>query len=185
MAELGRTAPDFQLPDVTTGELVSLRELGEGKALLVIFLCRHCPYVIQVKPELARFAADYLPRGVRIVGISSNDAQRYPDDAPEKLAEFAQGLPFPILYDEPQAVAKAYEAACTPDFFLFDEQHRLVYRGQLDDSRPGNTQPLTGRDLRAASDAVLAREPVSSDQRASTGCNIKWKPGNEPTYFRS
>jgi peroxiredoxin len=184
-ADLGRTAPSFQLPDVTSGELVSLRDLSDGKALLVVFLCRHCPYVIQVKPELARFAADYLMKGVRMVGISSNDAQRYPDDAPEKLAEFARELPFPVLYDESQDVARAFEAACTPDFFLFDARGCLVYRGQLDDSRPGNAQPLTGRDLRAAADAVLAGQTVFLDQRPSTGCTIKWKPGNEPAHLQS
>ncbi|HEY0789846.1 MAG TPA: thioredoxin family protein [Chthoniobacterales bacterium] len=184
-AELGRTAPNFQLPEVTSGELVSLSDLSGGRALLVVFLCRHCPYVIQVKPELARFGADYLPKGVRIAGISANDAQQYPEDAPDRLAEFARDLPFPVLYDEPQDVAKAYRAVCTPDFFLFDGSLRLVYRGQLDDSRPGNAQPPTGRDLRAAVDAVLAGHAVSPDQRASTGCSIKWKAGNEPVYVRS
>jgi thiol-disulfide isomerase/thioredoxin len=148
-----------------------------------MFICKHCPYVIHVKPELIRLACEYANQSVGIVGISANDAKFYPDDAPEKLAEIARELEFPLLYDESQEVAKAYRAACTPDFFLFDENRRLVYRGQLDDSRPGNNMPLTGRDLGAAIDAVLSGKPVSQEQRASIGCNIKWKPGNEPDYF--
>ena len=156
----------------------------EGRtALLVMFICKHCPYVLHVKPALIQLATDYSDQPLGIVSICSNDAERYPDDAPERIAEMARELPFPLLYDETQEVAKAYRAACTPDFFLFDSQHRLVYRGQLDDSRPGNNRPLTGRDLRAAIDAVLAGKPVKPDQRASIGCNIKWKPGNEPNYY--
>jgi peroxiredoxin len=183
MTELGRTAPDFSLPDVSSGKLVSLKDFAGKKALLVIFMCRHCPYVLHVKPQLISLGREYAGRGVGMVGISSNDAQRYPDDAPEKLAEMAQELPFPLLYDESQEVAKAYQAACTPDFFLFDANRTLVYRGQLDESRPGNNKPLTGQDLRPALDAMLVGNPVSADQRASIGCNIKWKPGNEPDYF--
>jgi thiol-disulfide isomerase/thioredoxin len=183
MTELGRKAPSFSLPDVLTHTNLTLDQFSDKKALLVMFICKHCPYVIHVKPELIRLACEYANQSVGIVGISANDAKFYPDDAPEKLAEIARELGFPLLYDESQEVAKAYRAACTPDFFLFDENRRLVYRGQLDDSRPGNNKPLTGRDLGAAIDAVLSGKPVSQEQRASIGCNIKWKPGNEPDYF--
>jgi thiol-disulfide isomerase/thioredoxin len=183
MTELGRKAPSFSLPDVLTHTNLTLDQFSDKKALLVMFICKHCPYVIHVKPELIRLAHEYANQSVGIVGISANDAKFYPDDAPEKLAEIARELGFPLLYDESQEVAKAYRAACTPDFFLFDENRRLVYRGQLDDSRPGNNKPLTGRDLGAAIDAVLSGKPVSQEQRASIGCNIKWKPGNEPDYF--
>ena len=184
MVELGRKAPDFHLPDVADGRMVSLSDFGPDQALLVMFICRHCPYVLHVKPELARLATDYQEKNVGIVGISSNDAQHYPDDAPDKLAELSRDLGIPVLYDESQSVAKAYQATCTPDFFVFDGNRTLVYRGQLDDSRPGNSRPLNGRDLRAALDAVLAGRVVDSTQRASIGCNIKWKPGNAPDYFR-
>ncbi|MFY9983713.1 MAG: thioredoxin family protein [Chthoniobacterales bacterium] len=184
MVELGRKAPDFHLPDVADGRMVSLSDFGPDQALLVMFICRHCPYVLHVKPELARLATDYQEKSVGIVGISSNDAQHYPDDAPDKLAELSRDLGIPVLYDESQSVAKAYQATCTPDFFVFDGNRTLVYRGQLDDSRPGNSRPLNGRDLRAALDAVLAGRVVDSTQRASIGCNIKWKPGNAPDYFR-
>jgi thiol-disulfide isomerase/thioredoxin len=184
MVDLGLKAPDFHLPSVADGRMVSLSDFASSQALLVMFICRHCPYVLHVKPQLTRLAADYKPKNVSILGISSNDAQHYPDDAPEKLIELSRDLDVPVLYDESQAVAKAYRAACTPDFFLFDKERRLVYRGQLDDSRPGNSRPLTGLDLRSAIDAVLASEPVPTEQRASVGCNIKWKPGNQPDYFR-
>lgn len=184
MVELGLKAPDFHLPSVADGRMVSLSDFASSQALLVMFICRHCPYVLHIKPELARLAADYQRKNVGIVGISSNDAQRYPDDAPEKLAELSRDLDVPVLYDESQSVAKTYRAACTPDFFLFDEERRLVYRGQLDDSRPGNSRPLTGRDLRSAIHAVLSGKSVPTEQTASIGCNIKWKPGNEPDYFR-
>ena len=182
MLALGTAAPDFQLKDVVSGKAVSLADFAGKKGLLVMFICRHCPYVQHVKKELARLGKDYFRQDVGIVAISSNDAQHYPDDAPGKLKEMAQeeGFTFPLCYDESQEVAKAYQAACTPDFFLFDRNRKLVYRGQLDDSRPGNNKPLTGRDLRAALDALLAGSPVGSDQKASIGCNIKWKPGNEP-----
>jgi peroxiredoxin len=183
MTELGRKAPEFMLPDVLTGQTVDLSDFAGRKALLVMFICKHCPYVLHVKPALIELARDYSDRPLGIVAISSNDAERYPDDAPERLAEMARELSFPLLYDKTQNVAKAYRAACTPDFFLFDTNHHLAYRGQLDDSRPGNSRPRTGRDLRAAIDAVLAGRPVNPDQRASVGCNIKWKPGNEPDYF--
>ena len=184
MVDLGREAPDFHLPNVADGKMVSLSDFASNRVLLVMFICRHCPYVLHVKSELARLARDYAGRSVGIAGISSNDAHNYPDDAPDKLSEFSRDLDFPLLYDESQSVAKAYRAACTPDFFLFDEKRRLIYRGQLDDSRPGNNRPLTGGDLRAAMDAVLSDKPVASEQQPSIGCNIKWKPGNEPDYFR-
>ena len=185
MLELGTRAPDFSLPDVVSGRAISLASFGDEKAVLVMFICRHCPFVKHVQDELARLGADYRGRGVGIVAISSNDAARYPDDAPERLKEMADelGFTFPVCFDETQDVAKAYTAACTPDFFLFDQARTLVYRGQLDVSRPDSGEPITGRDLRAAIDAVLFDRPVGADQRPSIGCNIKWKPGNEPRYF--
>ena len=185
MLELGTLAPDFNLPDVVSGRAISLASFGDEKAVLVMFICRHCPFVKHVQDELARLGADYRGRGVGIVAISSNDAAGYPDDAPERLKQMAEelGFTFPFCFDETQEVAKAYTAACTPDFFLFDEARTLVYRGQLDDSRPDSGKPVTGRDLRAAIDAVLSDRPVGADQRPSIGCNIKWKAGNEPLYF--
>ena len=185
MLALGTAAPEFQLPDVVTGKTVALTSFADRPTLLVMFLCRHCPYVQHVQAELARLARDYQARGVGLVGISANDAEHYPDDAPHRLAEWAtaQGFTFPLLYDASQQTAQAYTAACTPDFFVFDKARRLVYRGQLDDSRPGNGKPLTGRDLRAALDAVLAGTLPAQEQRPSVGCNIKWKRGNEPSYF--
>ena len=177
MLALGTTAPAFTLPDVVTGKPISLSDFQGQSGLLVMFICRHCPYVKHVEEELARIGRDYQPQNLGIVAISANDAQNYPDDAPASLKEMAEtlGFPFPYLYDETQAVAKAYTATCTPDFFLFDASHRLVYRGQLDDSRPGNDRPVTGADLRAAIDAVLKGQSVPSDQKPSIGCNIKWK----------
>ncbi len=185
MLVLGTPAPDFTLPD-TEGHTVSLADLRHGKALLVLFICNHCPYVRHVQKELARLAREYQPRGVEVVAVSSNDVAQYPEDGPAamKAEKERAGYTFPYLFDETQEVAKAYRAACTPDLFLFDGERRLVYRGQLDDSRPGNGVPVTGRDLRSALDAVLAGRPVDSRQRASVGCNIKWKPGQEPDYFR-
>jgi peroxiredoxin len=182
MTELGREAPGFALRDVTTGTIVRLADHAGARALLVMFICRHCPYVKHVRPELARLGRDYADTDIAIVAISANDPIAYPEDAPDGLAEDARdaGYLFPLLFDETQEVAKAYGAACTPDFFLHDAERRLVYRGQLDDSRPGNGIPVTGRDLRAAIDAVLAGAPVSRDQRASIGCSIKWRPGNQP-----
>ncbi len=181
--ELGSHAPPFTLPD-TDGNTVSIDDFADRKALLVMFICNHCPYVKHVADELARLGRDYEPRGVGIVAISSNDVANYPDDSPQKMKEekAARGYTFPYLFDETQEVAKAYQAACTPDFFLFDDQRRLVYRGQLDDSRPGNDSPVTGKDLREALDAVLAGSPVPTVQKPSMGCNIKWKKGNEPNY---
>jgi peroxiredoxin len=185
MIELGTEAPDFQLPDVATGQTVSLADFAGKKGLLVMFISRHCPYVQHVQAELARLGRDYAGRDVGIVAISANDIVGYPDDAPERLKELAEelGLNYPVCYDESQETAKAYQAACTPDFFLFDRDRRLVYRGQLDDSRPGNDKPVTGRDLRAALDAVLNDNAVNAEQRASLGCNIKWRAGNEPAYY--
>lgn len=185
MLPLGTKALDFQLPDVVSGETISLSTFAGKKALLVMFICRHCPFVKHIKDELAQLGKDYVNRDVGIVGISANDAINYPDDAPEQLKAMAVelGLPFPVCYDESQETANAYTAACTPDFFVFDAEQRLVYRGQLDDSRPSNGKPVTGEDLRAALDAVLAGQPVNSEQKPSIGCNIKWKPGNEPSYF--
>ena len=184
MLPLGTTAPDFELPD-TNGKFVSLADFKDKPALLVLFICNHCPYVKHIRAGLAQLARDYAPRGVAIVGISSNDVANYPDDGPAKMKEEAKsaGYIFPYLYDATQAVAKAYRAACTPDIYLFDRGRRLVYRGQFDDSRPGNGVPVTGKDLRAALDAVLTGKQTSTFQAPSIGCNIKWKRGNEPEYF--
>lgn len=177
MLPLGTAAPDFSLPDTVSGRMISLSEVKTDKGLVVMFLCNHCPYVIHVNPEIVRVSKEYLAKGLGFVGISSNDAEKYPDDAPDKMKLVAQqlGYPFPYLYDESQAVARAYDAACTPDFYVFDKNLKLVYRGRLDDSRPRNDNPLTGRDLRTALDAVLAGEAVSEIQYPSGGCNIKWK----------
>ena len=183
MTEPGWKAPLFSLPDVLTGELRTSDEVFRSKGLLIMFVCRHCPYVLHVKPTLIQLGIDYLAQPVGFVAISSNDVVRYPDDAPEHLAELAREFSFPLLYDETQAVAKAYRAACTPDFFLFDGSGHLIYRGQLDDSRPGNNQPSTGKDLRMAIDALIAGQPINPEQRPSVGCSIKWKEGNEPDYF--
>ncbi len=183
MLSLGTTAPNFSLPDVD-GSTVSLSQFA-GRPLLVVFMCNHCPFVVHIRSELQKFGAEYQAKGLGIVGISSNDAAAYPQDGPVKMKQEAlsAGYTFPYLFDETQEVAKAYKAACTPDFFLFDADHSLVYRGQFDSSRPGNGLPITGSDLRAASDAVLAGKPVPSEQRASIGCNIKWRPGQEPDYY--
>ena len=184
MLPLGTKAPDFSLPD-TDGKTVSLSDLAGSKALLVIFMCNHCPYVKHVADQLKQLADDYMPQGVAVVGISSNDAEKYPDDSPAAMAEekAQRGYAFAYLFDEDQSVAKAYSAACTPDFFLFDDQQNLVYRGQLDSSRPKSDTPVTGEDLRAAMDAVLAGQAPTTDQKPSLGCNIKWKEGDEPNYF--
>ncbi len=185
MLDLGTSAPDFSLPDVVSGQSISLNTFTGNKALLVMFICRHCPFVKHIQHELARIGNDYSDKDVGIVAISSNDAEGHPDDSPSSLKEMADelGFRFPFGYDESQETAKAYAAACTPDFFLFNEARELVYRGQLDDSRPGNEIPVTGKDLRGALDAVLRDEPVNEEQRPSIGCNIKWKAGNEPDYF--
>jgi peroxiredoxin len=185
MLPLGTSAPDFRLPD-TEGKMVALSDFDGAPGLLVIFMCNHCPFVKHIIDGLAEFGREYGQKGLGIVAISANDIESHPDDSPENMARLAQekNLAFPYLYDASQQVAKAYRAACTPDFFLFDKNQKLVYRGQFDDGRPGNDEPVTGRDLRAAADAVLAGEPVSDDQKPSIGCNIKWKPGNEPDYFK-
>ncbi|MDA2931246.1 thioredoxin family protein, partial [Acidobacteria bacterium AH-259-O06] len=182
---LGTEAPDFHLPDVVSGKTLAPSSFADKKALLVMFICRHCPYVKHVQEELARVGKDYNNKEIGIVAISTNDVVSHPEDAPDQLKALAQelGFTFPFCYDETQETARAYTAACTPDFFLFDQERKLVYRGQLDDSRPGNDKPVTGRDLRAAMDAVLADLPVDPNQKPSMGCNIKWKPGNEPAYF--
>jgi peroxiredoxin len=184
MLELGTEAPDFRLPDAVSGRVVSRDDFRDAPALLVMFISNHCPYVKHLQHELARLGRDYDERGVGIVAIGANDVERYPQDGPEAMKQEAEtiGYPFPYLFDESQEVAHAYRAACTPDFFLFDGERRLVYRGQLDASRPGNDVAVTGNDLRAALDLVLAGEPVPEEQTPSIGCGIKWKPGNEPGY---
>ena len=181
MTELGAPAPAFRLPD-TTGTTVTLDHFADSAALLVVFMCNHCPYVKHISGGLAAFARDYAPRGLSVVAINSNDPERYPQDGPEPTAREIDraGYIFPYLFDATQSVAHAYGAACTPDFFLYDGERRLAYRGQFDASRPGNNVPVTGNDLRAAADALLAGEPVATEQKPSVGCNIKWKPGNEP-----
>lgn len=184
MLPLRTPAPPFSLPDVVSGKTYTIDSFTGKAALLVIFMCRHCPYVVHVQDEIARIGQNYADSGLGIVGISSNDPAHYPDDAPERLKEMAQQrkFRFPFCFDDTQEVAKAYKAACTPDFYLFDRDRRLAYRGQLDDSRPSNNKLVTGRDLRAAIDAVLAGKPVDSNQKASIGCSIKWKPGHAPPY---
>lgn len=185
MLELGTPAPDFSLPDTVSGTTVSLKDFDGRPALLVAFICNHCPYVKHIADAFAAFAKEYQDRGLAVVAISSNDPGHREEDGPDFMAREAEarGYTFPYLFDESQAVAKAYRAACTPDFFLFDGDRRLVYRGQFDDSRPGNDLPVSGRDMRDAVDAVLAGKPLGPEQKPSIGCNIKWKPGNEPDYF--
>jgi peroxiredoxin len=185
MLELGTAAPDFALPDVVTGRTVSLATFQDKDVLLVMFICHHCPFVKHVKGELARLGQDYAGKSVGIIGISSNDPAVSADDSPEGLSRMVTdwGLSFPVCYDETQAVAKSYAAACTPDFYVFGRDRRLAYRGQLDGARPSNLIPVTGEDLRAAVDTLLAGRAVSPEQRPSLGCNIKWKAGNEPAYF--
>ncbi|HEY8504340.1 MAG TPA: thioredoxin family protein [Gemmataceae bacterium] len=183
MVSLGTPAPNFRLPD-TEGKMVSLSDFADAPVLVVAFICNHCPYVQHIRPAFVQLAREYQEKGVAFVAINSNDAAAYPDDSPERMAEEKKkaGFTFPYLYDETQEVAKAYAAACTPDFYVFDRHRRLVYRGQMDDSRPGNDRPTDGADLRAALDAALAGEEPSRQQKPSTGCNIKWKPGNAPAY---
>lgn len=185
MAELGTPANHFNLTDTVSGETVSLSTFAGKKGLLIMFICNHCPFVVHVKDQLAKLGQHYKDADLGIVAISSNDAEKYPDDSPEKMKAFAaaNGFSFPYLFDEDQSVAKMYKASCTPDFFLYDESRLLAYRGQLDSSRPGNDEPNDGADLRAAIDAVLRGEQPSAEQKPSIGCNIKWKPGNEPEYF--
>jgi peroxiredoxin len=185
MLPLGINAPEFFLPD-TTGKTVSLADFRDAPALLVMFICNHCPYVKHVAGGLAKLVKEYQARGLAAVGINANDVANFPEDAPTKMAEEvkSRGYTFPYLYDETQETAKAYRAACTPDFYVFDRQWRLFYRGQIDDSRPDSGVPVTGVDLRAALDAVLTGKPAPEKQKPSLGCNIKWKPGNEPDYFK-
>lgn len=185
MLSLGTKAPEFSLKDVVAGKEYSDKSFADKKLMLVIFMCKHCPYIVHIESELAKFSHDYKSKDIGIIGISSNDADAYPEDSPEKLKEYAQKMnfAFPLCFDETQDVAKRYTAACTPDFFLFDRERKLIYRGQFDDSRRGNTEPINGKDLRAAVDAALADQPIAEDQKPSTGCNIKWKAGNEPSYF--
>ncbi len=184
MLALGTRVPDFALPDLT-GETVGPSDFAGKKGLLVMLICNHCPYVQLVADELARLAVDYQKKGVAVVGINSNDADAYPADAPDqmRLEAARRGYRFPYLFDQSQAVAKAFQAACTPEFYLFDGKQNLIYRGQLDDARPGNGIPPSGKDLRAALDLLLAGKSQAEDQRPSIGCNVKWRPGNEPTYY--
>jgi peroxiredoxin len=184
MLPLGTRAPDFSLADVVSGRTVTLHDFGDVKALLVMFICRHCPYVAHVRPAIASLAREHVGSDLGIVAISANDPVAYPEDAPEGLAAEAveAGYPFPYLFDETQDVAKAYTAACTPDFFLFDHDRTLVYRGQFDSSRPRNGIPVTGEDLRTAIGAALEGRPVPPEQHPSVGCSIKWRPGNEPDF---
>jgi len=185
MLPLGTSAPDFSLPD-TQGNMVSLGDFTGVPALLIIFMCNHCPFVKHILNAMVELIKEYQAKGVAVVGINSNDVVNFTEDRPEMMAKVAKqaGFTFPYLYDQTQEVAKAYRAACTPDFFLFDEEQRLVYRGQMDDSRPGTGIPVTGADLTAAIDAVLEGKPVSEEQKPSLGCNIKWKQGNEPDYAK-
>jgi peroxiredoxin len=183
MQDLGTPAPDFSLPD-TEGNTTTLADFAQSKALLVAFLCNHCPFVKHILPAFADFAREYLPKGLAVVAISVNDVKAYPDDAPAKMAELARSLnfSFPYLYDETQDSALAYKAMCTPDFFLFDAARKLAYRGQFDSSSPGRSIPVTGVDMRAAADAVLAGRPPPGDQLPSIGCSIKWKPEKAPDW---
>ena len=185
MLSLGTDAPNFSLPDTVTQKTIKLSDFSDRKGLLVMFICQHCPFVIHIKSQLAKLGQDYIPKDLGIVAISSNDVENYPDDSPEKLKAMAEefSFNFPVCYDETQEVAKAYQAACTPDFFLFDSNLKLAYRGQLDDSRPSLDIPVTGKDLRSAIDALLANQPIPQEQKPSLGCNIKWKAGNEPEYY--
>ena len=185
MLPLGTAAPEFQLPDVVSGETISLATFSDRQALLLMFICQHCPFVKHVQEELAKIGQDYSDRSLGVVAVSANDVANYPDDSPTKLKQMATelGYNFPVCYDESQEVSKAYTAACTPDFFLFNADHKLAYRGQLDDSRPSNGVPVTGKDLRQAINLVLQQQEINFEQKPSIGCNIKWKPGNEPEYF--
>lgn len=184
MLALGTAAPHFRLPDAVSGRPISLEDFAGSPALLVAFICNHCPFVQHILDGCVSFARELGPRGLAVAAISSNDAASYPEDAPQEMARLAraQGFPFPYLYDESQAVALAYQAVCTPDFFLFDRERRLAYRGQFDASRPGNGLPVTGSDLRAAAEALLRGEPVPQEQIPSVGCSIKWKAGQEPDW---
>ncbi len=185
MLPLGTIAPDFTLPDTVSGKPINLTAYRAGRPALIMFICNHCPFVVHLRSELAKFCADAQKRGVAVIGISANDPENYPDDAPAKMMAEARsaGYTFPYLFDATQNVAKSYHAACTPDFFLFDGDGKLYYRGQFDSSRPRNGEPVTGKDMRHAIDLVLTGKPAPAQQHPSIGCNIKWKPGNEPDYF--
>jgi peroxiredoxin len=184
MLPLGTEAPDFELTDAVSGNRIPLQDFG-GKVLVVMFICNHCPFVIHVREGITQMVRDFADKDVAFVAITANDVEKYPQDGPTHMKELAEqlGWTFPFLFDETQEVAKAYRAACTPDFFIFDAQRRLAYRGQFDDSRPSNDTPVTGKDVRAAIHALLEDKPVAADQKPSIGCNIKWRPGNEPDYF--
>jgi len=186
MMTLGTKAPDFELLNVVSEKKESLLDAKKKNGLVIMFICKHCPYVKHIEHELAQFGSDYAGKEIGIVAVSSNDAENYPEDHPTQLKEMVRVLSFsfPFLYGESQAAAKAYRAACTPDFFIFDGGLKLVYRGQFDDSRPKNGLPVTGKDLRAATDALLAGDAISGEQKPSLGCNIKWRPGFEPDYFK-
>ena len=185
MLPLGTSAPAFSLKDVVSGDPLSLSKFSDKKGLLVMFICQHCPFVLHVESELSRLGQDYVPQGLGILAISANSIKTHPQDSPEKLREQVKraAFNFPYAHDKTQEVAKSYTAACTPDFFLFNQDLQLAYRGQLDNSRPGNDKPVTGADLRAAIDKVIAGKTVPEAQMPSIGCNIKWSPGNEPSYF--
>ena len=185
MIDLGTEAPNFSLPDVVSGRNVSLDDFSGAKGFMIAFICNHCPFVQLIRHEFARYGREYTDRGVTVIAINSNDILAHPEDGPDAMSDEARrfGYAFPYCLDEDQSVAKAYQAACTPDLYLFDANRKLVYRGQFDDSRPGSDAPVTGADLRAASDALLAGQPIPEPQKASLGCNIKWKPGNEPAYY--
>ena len=185
MIDLGTEAPNFSLPDVVSGRNVSLDDFPDAKGFMIAFICNHCPFVQLIRHEFARYGRDYTDKGIAVIAINSNDILAHPEDGPDAMADDARrfGYTFPYCLDEDQSVAKTYQAACTPDLYLFDADRKLVYRGQFDDARPGSDFPVTGADLRAASDALLAGQSIPEPQKASLGCNIKWKPGNEPAYY--
>ncbi len=186
MIELGTEAPNFSLPDVVSGNTISLDDFPDAKGFMIAFICNHCPFVQLIRHEFARYGREYTDKGIAVIAINSNDIEAHPEDGPDAMRDDARrfGYAFPYCLDEDQSVAKAYQAACTPDLYLFDADRKLVYRGQFDDARPGSDVPVTGADLRAATDALLAGQAIpADDQKASLGCNIKWKPGNEPGYY--
>ncbi|PYG00340.1 MULTISPECIES: thioredoxin family protein [unclassified Thioalkalivibrio] len=185
MIELGTEAPNFQLPDVVSGETISLDSFPDAKGYMIAFICNHCPFVQLIRHEFARYGREYTEKGIAVIAINSNDIEAVPEDAPDAMRDDARrfGYKFPYCLDEDQSVARAYQAACTPDLYLFDAERKLYYRGQFDSTRPGSDQPVTGEDLRNATDALLAGQPAPEPQHPSLGCNIKWKPGNEPAYF--
>jgi len=185
MIDLGTEAPNFSLPDAVSGRNVGLDDFPDAKGFMIAFICNHCPFVQLIRHEFARYGREYTGRGIAVIAINSNDIQAHPEDGPDAMQNDARrfGYAFPYCLDEDQSVAKAYQAACTPDLYLFDADRKLVYRGQFDGARPGSDMPVTGADLRAATEALLAGSPVPEDQKASLGCNIKCKPGNEPAYY--